>query len=135
MPFSPQQARTLDDALSKLLQTFAEKQSAARPKRCVCLLLQQVCGAMLCHPAHAHPSCPHPVCRWEAMEVRFTGSSSDAGTGLELLEVFCNPNTYKTAFDAKLMITARSAGLKVVCEGRLSNLKADLDAFIKDHCD
>jgi hypothetical protein len=72
------------------------------------------------------------------MEVRFTGSSSTdqpPGTGLELLEVFCNPNTYKTAFDAKLMITARSAGLKVVCEGRLSNLKADLDAFIKDHCD
>jgi hypothetical protein len=33
MPFTPQQGKTLDDALSKLLQTFAEKQAAARPKR------------------------------------------------------------------------------------------------------
>lgn len=73
------------------------------------------------------------LCRWESMEVRFSSEQPDQG--LELLEVFCNPNTYKTAFDAKLMITARSAGLKVVCEGRLSNLKADLDSFIKDHCD
>jgi hypothetical protein len=72
-------------------------------------------------------------CRWDSLEVRFTGEQ--AGEGLELLEVFCNPNTYKTAFDAKLMITAQSAGLKVVCEGRLSNLKADVDAFIKDHCE
>ena len=67
------------------------------------------------------------------MEVRFT--SEQLGQGLELLEVFCNPNSYKNAFDAKLMITARSAGLKVVCEGRLSNLKADVDAFVKDFCD
>lgn len=71
--------------------------------------------------------------RWESMEVRFT--SDQPGQGLELLEVFCNPNSYKNAFDAKLMITARSAGLKVVCEGRLSNLKADVDAFVKDFCD
>lgn len=68
------------------------------------------------------------------MEVRFTSESGAAG-GLELLEVFCNPNTYKSAFDAKLMITARAPGLKVVCEGRLSSVKADVDAFIKDHCD
>lgn len=57
MPFSPQQARTLDDALSKLLQTFAEKQSAARPKRCVsaavCGCSSFVCCAV---PAHTHPS-------------------------------------------------------------------------------
>lgn len=33
MPFTPQQGQTLDEALSKLLQTFAEKQAAARPKR------------------------------------------------------------------------------------------------------
>jgi hypothetical protein len=66
------------------------------------------------------------------MEVRFT--AEQPGQGIELLEVFCNPNTYRTAFDAKLMVTARSAGLKVVCEARLSNLKADVDAFVQDHC-
>ena len=65
------------------------------------------------------------------MEVRFT--SEQPGQGLELLEVFCNPNTFKTAFDAKLMITARASGLKVVCEGRLSSVKADVDAFLNDN--
>jgi hypothetical protein len=33
MPFTPEQGKSLDAALSKLLQTFAEKQGAARPKR------------------------------------------------------------------------------------------------------
>lgn len=102
LPFTPQQAKTLDAELSKLLQTFAEKQAAQRPKR------------------------------WDSMDVRFTGEQPGQGGGLELLEIFCNPNTYKTAFDAKLMITAKASGLKVVCEGRLSSVKADLDAYIKD---
>lgn len=35
LPFSPAQARVLDEALTKLLQTFADKQAAKRPKRCV----------------------------------------------------------------------------------------------------
>lgn len=75
------------------------------------------------------------LCRWDSLEVRFTGEQPGQGGGLELLEIFCNPNTYKTAFDAKLMITAKASGLKVVCEGRLSSVKADLDAYIKDCCD
>lgn len=33
MPFTPDQGKSLDAALSKLLQTFAEKQAAERPKR------------------------------------------------------------------------------------------------------
>lgn len=33
LPFTAQQAKTLDAELSKLLQTFAEKQAAQRPKR------------------------------------------------------------------------------------------------------
>lgn len=51
--------------------------------------------------------------------------------GLEYFEVVCNPNAYATAFDAKVLITMRSSqGLKVTTEGRLSNLKGDVDTFL-----
>lgn len=51
---------------------------------------------------------------------------------MEYLEVFCNPNAYATAFDAKVLITVRSSqGLKVTTEGRLSNLKGDVDTFLE----
>ena len=54
-----------------------------------------------------------------------------SGQGLDYLEVFCNPNAYATAFDAKVLITLQSKqGLKVITEGRLSNLKGDVDVFL-----
>ena len=63
------------------------------------------------------------------MEVRFAGTA--AGDGIEVFEVFCNPNAHATAFDAKLLVTIKAhGGLKVVCEGRLSSVKADLDAYM-----
>ncbi len=53
--------------------------------------------------------------------------------GLQLLEVMCNPNAYSTAFDAKVLITlSTTAGVKITTEGRLSNLKQDVDAFLED---
>lgn len=65
------------------------------------------------------------------MEVKFSGGQ--AGEGIEMLEVFCNPNAHATAFDAKLLVTIKAqGGLKVLCEGRLSSVKADLDAYMQN---
>ena len=58
------------------------------------------------------------------------GSEGQPGQELDYLEVFCNPNAYATAFDAKVLITLRGQGLKVTTEGRLSNLKGDVDTFL-----
>jgi hypothetical protein len=50
-------------------------------------------------------------------------AGGDAQRELEHLEVFCNPNAYSTAFDAK--------GVRVTTEARLSALKSDVDAFVE----
>jgi hypothetical protein len=49
------------------------------------------------------------------------------------VELLCNPNSFKTAFDAKLVLSVRAVGgLRVTCEGRLSNVKADVEAYLAD---
>ena len=53
---------------------------------------------------------------------------------MEFLEIFCNPNSAATAFDAKALITLKSTdGVKIMTEGRLSALKADLDMFMEQN--
>ncbi|KIY95390.1 hypothetical protein MNEG_12573 [Monoraphidium neglectum] len=67
--------------------------------------------------------------RWEMMEVRFKGDPAAAG-GIDLLEVFCNPNAHATAFEAKLLVTIKAGDVSVTTEGRLSAFKADLDNYL-----
>lgn len=62
------------------------------------------------------------------------GAGDPDGVGVEYLEVFCNPNAYSTAFEAKLLITlATQQGLKVTMEARLSAVKSDIDHFVESH--
>eukprot|EP00891_Asterochloris_glomerata_P002737 jgi/Astpho2/2737/Aster-x1094 len=66
--------------------------------------------------------------RWPMMEFR----CQDEQHGIELLEVYCNPNAHSTAFDAKTLITLKtSQGVRVTAEARLSALKSDLDTFLE----
>ncbi|KAL3138397.1 hypothetical protein ABBQ32_006197 [Trebouxia sp. C0010 RCD-2024] len=101
-PFHKEQAQQLSNAITTLIQTFAAKQKAERPRR------------------------------WDLMEYKYKEDESNGAEGVEYLEVVCNPNAYATAFDAKVLITIRSSqGLKVTTEGRLSNLKGDVDTFLE----
>lgn len=71
----------------------------------------------------------HPAVN--TIATRFAEGERNGAEGVEYLEVVCNPNAYATAFDAKVLITIRSSeGLKVTTEGRLSNLKGDVDTFL-----
>ncbi|KAK9904865.1 hypothetical protein WJX75_004243 [Coccomyxa subellipsoidea] len=98
-PFAEAQAKEVSAAINGLLQTFAAKQSAERPKR------------------------------WQSMEYRYKGSGEQ--DPVAQLELFCNPNAYSTAFDARVLVTLKAAGgVAVTTEGRLSALKADVENFL-----
>ncbi|MBJ7901616.1 MAG: hypothetical protein GC158_17255 [Cyanobacteria bacterium RI_101] len=50
--------------------------------------------------------------------------------GEVFLEIFCNPNLYASPFAAKVLLTLRDERLRLVTEGELSQLLADLDAYL-----
>ena len=57
---------------------------------------------------------------------------AQSGSEIALLELFCNPNAYSTAFDARVLVTLKTqGGLAVTTEGRLSAVKSDVDSFLE----
>ncbi|GLJ44495.1 hypothetical protein SUGI_0934050 [Cryptomeria japonica] len=63
--------------------------------------------------------------RWESLE--FQHSAED---GLNV-ELFCNPNAYSNAFQAKVLMTVGDGKIKVISEGLLSAIKSDIDQFVE----
>ena len=76
------------------------------------------------------PQRPPALTHWRAIHVP-AHCAGEPGSNLEQFEVICNPNAHPTAFDAKFLLTLRTAGgVKVTTEGKLSALKADVDSFL-----
>ena len=52
--------------------------------------------------------------------------------GVDLFELFCNPNAHSTPFDAKILVTMKAAqGVSLTTEGTLSAVKGDIDAYME----
>lgn len=65
--------------------------------------------------------------RWQSLEYR---ESTEDGLYFEL---FCNPNAYANAFQAKVLVTIDDGKIKVTSEGPLSAVKADVDQYLDSH--
>ncbi len=95
-----QQLCAVQDALQTVIQTFADKQAAERPQRW-----------------------PEMCYSWQADE------STNPGSTLEYLEVFCNPNAHNSAFDAQVLVTMHAAGgIRLLAEQQLTRFQDELDA-------
>lgn len=102
IPFSRESGTQLQAAFTALLQTFATKAKAERPKR------------------------------WDTMDFKLKPSPETQSEGsVEFFEIFCNPNAYDNHINAKLLITLRHAGVKISTEAKLHAIKADVDAFVQ----
>eukprot|EP00236_Picocystis_salinarum_P003584 CAMPEP_0183824672 /NCGR_PEP_ID=MMETSP0807_2-20130328/711_1 /TAXON_ID=88271 /ORGANISM="Picocystis salinarum, Strain CCMP1897" /LENGTH=126 /DNA_ID=CAMNT_0026069613 /DNA_START=165 /DNA_END=545 /DNA_ORIENTATION=+ len=67
----------------------------------------------------------------DAMEYKCSWTSH--GENEVHFEVYCNPNAYPNAYQAKALITIQTNALRVMTEGKLSAIKSDLDSFV-DGC-
>ncbi len=139
-PMKPAEAKELSSAITKVMQTFADKQQAQRPKRwepmefrikgkllLLLIVLQHEFGS-------EKGMLDYCTVAWRALEgasaLRRAGDGASPSE-LEFFEVFCNPNAHATAFDAKVLVTLRTAGgVKVATEGKLTSLKSDVDQFL-----
>jgi hypothetical protein len=61
-------------------------------------------------------------------------AGEDEKDHISLLELFCNPNAYSSAFDARVLVTLKTAGgVAVTTEGRLSAIKTDFDTYLEQN--
>ena len=156
-PLDRASGQELAEAISGVMATFADKAKAERPKRWpamefACtgewLWARQSRGAP---PAGAPPALAMRgaspggwggVVGWRAagrtrsadggLCLCAGGAGSELGGGLQKLEVYCNPNAHPTAFDAKVLISLQTReGVAVTTEGKLSAVRADVEAFIE----
>eukprot|EP00246_Nothoceros_aenigmaticus_P006044 TRINITY_DN18786_c0_g1_i1.p1 TRINITY_DN18786_c0_g1~~TRINITY_DN18786_c0_g1_i1.p1 ORF type:complete len:192 (-),score=32.43 TRINITY_DN18786_c0_g1_i1:164-739(-) len=65
--------------------------------------------------------------RWQSLEYRESGEDG------VYFELFCNPNAYANAFQAKVLVTINDEKIRVASEGQLSAVKADLDQYLDAH--
>ena len=65
--------------------------------------------------------------RWQSMEFRVAG---DFAAGGVFLEIFCNPNAYSSAFQARALVTVKDEKIRFTSEGALSALKAAVDEYL-----
>lgn len=64
------------------------------------------------------------------MEFRHSGKPEE---GDVFFELFCNPNAWSNAFQAKVLITVKDDKIKFTSEGPLSAIKADVDQFLQSN--
>jgi hypothetical protein len=101
IPFTRENATEIQGEFSKLLQTFALKSKAERPKR------------------------------WEAMDYKLRSSATHSQECVQGLELFCNPNAYTDHIHAKVLVTFQHHGLKITTEAKLHSLKSNIDVFLQ----
>ncbi|XP_024517415.1 uncharacterized protein LOC112341480 [Selaginella moellendorffii] len=106
MPMSMDKARALSGTMEALIQTFREKQQA--------------------HEEGGRPK------RLKSVEFAYSaGDGGDGGDGEEVgFELFCNPNAYANAFQAKVLVSVSDGKLSLSAEADLSTIKADVDGFL-----
>ena len=64
--------------------------------------------------------------RWDALNFQHRSEENAVQ-----LEVFCNPNAFSSAFNAKALVTLSSSlGVQVVTECSLSSIQSDVEAFL-----
>ena len=132
-PLKPESGRELQAGLQILLQTFAEKQKAERPQRWKSMEFK-LKGEAGQNQWRFQEGKWHTGLKGgeEPSNPGFDVAGQPGEGDIQFLEVFCNPNASTTAFDAKALITIKTAdGLQLTTEGRLSALKADLDLFLE----
>lgn len=154
-PLNDEEVRRLSQALTGVMATFAEKQQAERPKRWPAMEFVfkgeprpgQGCrsakwlavagrqgGAPLRHAQHALHTHMQRLPRPDlgcCVPARLPAGDT-AAREIEHLEVFCNPNAHATAFDAKALVTLRTAdGLRLTTESKLTAIKADVEQYLR----